>query len=213
MNRKISWITGCYDEIELVYEKAAQNENAGTLLAELEQMALKEAEENCGLLSMNGMPLAREIVSKMSATGKETVMYYLSDAGLVGFAPSMSEPRITVKFSPCYQKVLGCTMFSVLNRIEKLDGAYNVVRFPEATLELQLPLEGRKGILKWEMLIMQLYPWLSVCEKTYNTLADGVNGNDAYKGSNNTQPNNAKAQKPAVSQKEKKSLFSKLFGK
>ncbi len=26
MDRKINWITGCHDEIELVYEKAEQNE-------------------------------------------------------------------------------------------------------------------------------------------------------------------------------------------
>jgi len=167
MDRKISWITGCHDEIELVYEKAEQNERIGMLLEELEQMALSEAEESCGLLLMNGKPITREMVLAMPERDKEAVMYYLSGVGLAGFNSSFSEPKIAVRFSPHIQKVLGCTLFSVLNRIEKIDGTYNV-RFPKATLELQLPLGGRKGILKWEMLIMQLYPWLSVSDKTYN---------------------------------------------
>ena len=212
MDRKINWITGCHDEIELVYEKAEQNQSIGMLLAELEQMALTEAEESCGLLSMNGKSITRDMVLGMSEQDKETVMYYLSGAGLVEFAPSMTEPKIVVKLSPHIQKVLGCTLFSVLNRIEKIDGAYNVV-FPKATLELQLPLGGRKGILKWEMLIMQLYPWLSVSDTSYNVVADGLLENDGLKESNDTQPTNTKVQEPSKSSKEKKSLFSKLFGK
>lgn len=213
MDRKINWITGCHDEIELVYEKAEQNESIGMLLSELEQMALTEAVESCGLLSMNGRAITREMVLGMSERDKETVMYYLSGAGLVEFNPSMSDPIIVVKFSPHIQNVLGCTLFSVLNRIEKIDGAYNVVRFPKATLELQLPLGGRKGMLKWEMLIMQLYPWLSVSDKSYNVVADGLLENNGLKDSNDTQPIHTKVQEPAVSSKGKKGLFSKLFGK
>ena len=213
MDRKINWITGCHDEIELVYERAEQNESIGVLLSELEQMALTEAEESCGFLSMNGKPITREMVLGMSEHNKETVMYYLSGVGLVEFNPSMSEPIIVVKFSPHIQNVLGCTLFSVLNRIEKIDGAYNVVRFPKATLELQFPLGGRKGILKWEMLIMQLYPWLSVREKSYNVVADSLPEDNTLKGSNNTQTTNTKVQEPAITPKEKKGLFSKLFGK
>ena len=207
MDRMINWITGCHDEIELVYEKADQNENIGMLLSELEQMALTEAVDSCGLLSMNGRPITREMVLGMSERDKETLMYYLSGAGLLEFNPSMSEPIIVVKFSPHIQKVLGCTLFSVLNRIEKIDGAYNVVRFPKATLELQLPFGGRKGILKWEMLIMQLYPWLSVSEKSYNAVADGLLENNTPKESNETQPTHTKIQEPVVSSKEKKGFF------
>ncbi|GEM_PF-5235745 len=212
MDRKINWITGCHDEIELVYEKAGQNESIGVLLAELEQMALTEAEKSCGLLLRDGSPITREMVLNMSEQEKETVMYYLSCAGLLEFNPSLSEPKIVVKLSPHIQRVLGCTLFSVLNRIEKLDGSYNVMSFPKATLELQLPIGGRKGILKWEMLIMQLYPWLSVSDKTYNAVADGLIENDTAEESIIDKPNNTETQEPATSAK-KKGFFSKLFGK
>jgi len=82
MDRKISWITGCHDEIELVYEKAEQNESIGALLSELEQMALKEVEESCGFLAMNNKPITRDMVLSMSARDKETIMYHLSGVGL-----------------------------------------------------------------------------------------------------------------------------------
>ena len=212
MDRKISWITGCHDEIELVYEKAEQNESIGALLSELEQMALKEAEESCGFLSMNNKPITRDMVLSMSARDKQTIMYHLSGVGLTEFNPSMTEPVITVKFSSHIQAVLGCTMFSLLNRIEKIDGAYNVVRFPKATLELQVPLGGKKGMLKWEMLIMQLYPWLSVREVSSNIAADGLLTNTPGQQSNDPSKTD-----PVCSQKEpdkkKKGFFSKLFGK
>ena len=210
MERKIQWNSGRHDEIELVYEKAEKNENTWALLSELEQMALTEAEESCGLLSMNGKPITRDMVERMSQHDKEAIMYYLSGVGLLEFRPSMSEPKISVKFGPHFQKVLGCSMFSLLNRIEKLDGSYNVVRFPKATLELQLPLGGRKGMMKWEMLIMQLYPWLSVREVSYNVIADGSIDNMAKAASNPTQPIAGEKEPP---KKEKKGFLSKIFKK
>ena len=214
MERKIEWVTGCHDEIELVYEKGEQNDNIGSLLSELEQMALREAEESCGLLSMNGKPITREMVLNMSEKDKEIIMYHLSGAGLMEFNPSMSEPKIIVKFSPQIQNVLGCTLFSVLNRIEKIDGAYNVVRFPKATLELQLPLGGRKGMIKWEMLIMQLYPWLSVSEVASNLIAADTIKNDAAGESNSApQPPASVSYVRDAPAKEKKGVLSKLFGK
>ena len=34
-----------------------------------------------------------------------------------------------------------------------------------------MPLGGKKGLFQWELLIMQLYPWLSVRETSTNELA------------------------------------------
>lgn len=137
-------------------------------------MALQEAEESCKMLKMGDTPITREMFLQMSEQDKETVMYYLSGAGLQEFVPSMTEGKITVTFSPHIQRVLGCTMFSVLNRLEKLDGAFNVM-FPKATLELRVPLGSEKGMMKCEMLIMQLYPWLSITEASTNTVSSTLN--------------------------------------
>ena len=58
----------------------------------------------------------------------------------------------------------------ILNTLEKLDGAINVL-IPKWTLELYVPLGGRKGLSQWELLIMQLYPWLSIRELSINETA------------------------------------------
>ena len=49
MERIINWYSGCRDEIELVYDKADQNALIAAILMELETMALREAEESCGM--------------------------------------------------------------------------------------------------------------------------------------------------------------------
>lgn len=171
MNRKINWNNECYDEIELVYEKANKNNNISSILSDLETRALFEARENCGLFKVDGRPITKEMFLELSEQDKEFIMYYLSNVGLEEFVPSMTEGKITVTFTPQIQKVLGCTMFSVLNRLEKLDGAFNVM-FPEATLELKVPLGAKNGIMQCEMLIMMLYPWLSINEMSTKTVAD-----------------------------------------
>lgn len=48
MERKIGWRTGCFDEIELVYEKAEKDESIAELLSEIETMALSEAKKIAG---------------------------------------------------------------------------------------------------------------------------------------------------------------------
>ena len=208
MERKINWYSGCHDEIELVYDKANENENIAASLMELETMALQEAEENCGMLKMGDNPITRDMFLQMSEQDKETVMYYLSGAGLQEFVPSMTEGKITVTFSPHIQRVLGCTMFSVLNRLEKLDGAFNVL-FPKATLELRVPLGAKKGMMKCEMLIMQLYPWLSITETSTNTVSGTLN----VQPQANPKAPTADAPKVPEENTVKKDFFAKLFGK
>lgn len=207
MERKINWCSGCHDEIGLVYDKAENNENIAAILSELETMALAEAEENCGMFKMDDIPVTREMFLEMNEQDKEAVMYYLSGAGLQEFVPSMTDGKITVTFTPNIQRVLGCTMFSLLNRLEKLDGAFNVI-FPKATLELRVPLGAKKGMVKCEMLIMQLYPWLSITETSTNTVSSTMNVQSQV------EPNaSATEQKFAESKPEKKGFFAKLFGK
>lgn len=171
MERKIEWTSGLFDEIDLVYEKAEGNERIASALSELEDQALREAERNCGLFIKAGKPVTPAQFRAMPWLEKEMMLYSLGNGGLNAFHPSLEEPIITVTLSCHIQKVLGCTMFSILNRLEKLDGAYNEALFPKATLELQIPLGGKKGFVKYEMLLMQLYPWLGICETSTNEMA------------------------------------------
>lgn len=165
MERKISWRTGCFDEIELVYEKAEKDESIAELLSEMETMALTEAKNNYRVPAFYSAPAMNRFLNDMDMEG---VICHLADLGLLEFIPSTEEPVITVTFSEAIQEVLGCTMFSLLNRLEKLDGAYNKVLFPKAILKLQVPLGCRRGLMKCGMLIMKLYPWLSVSESAFN---------------------------------------------
>lgn len=198
MDRKIAWSSGRFDEIELVYEKAEGDTGIGTLMEELETLALSEAHDHCGLLRTEKGPVTAEQFEAMSGSERETVLYLLSGIGLADIALDYKAAKITLKLSPMIQNVMGCTMFSILNRLEKLDGSFSV-RCPKATLEIQLPLGGKKGLMKWEMLIMQLYPWLSVHEVSTNEVAQG---REIPAKSDETQ-----------TPKKKKGFFGKLFGK
>ena len=208
MERKINWHSGCHDEIELVYDKAKEDENIAATLMELEIMALQEAEESWGMLKMGDKPITREMFLEMSEQDKETVMYYLSGAGLQEFVPSITEGKITVTFTPHIQRVLGCTMFSVLNRLEKLDGAFNVM-FPKTTLEFRVPLGAKKGMMKFEMLIMQLYPWLSITETSTNTVSSTL----YVQPQSESKAPIADTLKVSQANTEKKGFFARLFGK
>jgi hypothetical protein len=99
-------------------------------------------------------------------------------------------------------------MFSLLNRLEKLDGAFNVM-FPKAALELRVPLGAKKGMMKCEMLIMQLYPWLSIIETSTNTVSNTLNIQPP------SEPKVLVEEAPKSSQgnAEKKGFFAKLFSK
>lgn len=198
MDRKIAWKSYRFDEIELVYEKAEGNSELGKLMEELEALALTEAHDNCGLLKTEQGPITAEQFEAMSGSDRETVIYLLSGIGLADIALDYKAAKIMLKLSPMIQRVMGCTMFSILNRLEKLDGSFNV-RCPKATLEIQVPLGGKKGLMKWEMLIMQLYPWLSVHEVSTNEVSQTM---DISAKSNEAQ-----------TVKKKKGFFSKLFGK
>ena len=142
MERKIEWVSGCYDEIELVYDKADENEQIAKILSELEEMALAEGRANCANVRYEGETLTPEKYDTLPEHDREGVLCVLGQAGLSEFKCTPTDPVITVTLSPIAPFVLGCTMFSILNRLEKLDGAFNAF-FPKATLKLQVPLGGK----------------------------------------------------------------------
>ena len=172
MERKIGWSSCEFDEIELVYDKAESNERIGKLLEELETLALSEAKNNCGLLTTDtGGHITPEQFESLCDVDKETVIKVLSNMGIASFTPDINAGVLYLRFTSRIQKVLGCTIFNVLNRIEKLDGSINILH-PKWTLELQVPSGGKKGLFQWEMLMMQLYPWISVRETSTNEVAE-----------------------------------------
>lgn len=201
MDRKMQWNSGCFDEIELVYDKAAEQAIPAKILAELELGALAEARAYSDKIIVEGRPLTPEQFDALPGHMKEHVMFRLSSMGLAVFDAALTEPKITVRLTPHIQQVRCCTAFSILNRIEKLDGAFNLLH-PQAVLEIQAPLGGKKGLVQIEMLIALLYPWLKVTEVSTNQVAaEPIQ----------TQPEpTAPAEKKAD---EKPGFWSRLFGK
>lgn len=171
MKRRIAWGTCALDEIELVYEKAEENTAIADQLEQLEQQALNEAKANIGMFpSDDHKILLPEQFDALSDNDKELLIMLTGNKGLSGLQTDMETATIKIRLSSLIPRVQACTIFSILNTLEKLDGAINVL-IPKWTLELYVPLGGRKGLSHWELLIMQLYPWLSIRELSTNETA------------------------------------------
>lgn len=171
MKRRIAWRTCALDEIELVYEKAEENTAIADQLEQLELQALNEAKANIGMFpSDDHKILLPEQFDALSDNDKEILIMLTGNKGLSGLQTDMETATIKIRLSSLIPRVQACTIFSILNTLEKLDGAINVL-IPKWTLELYVPLGGRKGLSQWELLIMQLYLWLSIRELSTNETA------------------------------------------
>ena len=170
MERTLYSLSEHFDEIDLVYEKAEKNKTTFDIYLDIEKSALAVAENNCHMFISDGATVTEEKFSSLSDEIKSLMIYELSKRGLYGFSPSMEAPEIRVTLTEYSPIVLGCTMFSILNSIEKLDGTYNEI-FPKASLVIEAPFGGKKGLVKLEMMVMLLYPWLSVREESINLIA------------------------------------------
>lgn len=174
MKRIIGWTSRVFDEIELVYSKAGKNEMASKLMEQLEVQALSEAKANCGLLTTDrGNHIHPDQFDRLSDADKETVIKVLARMGMVSIDQDLKTATIVIRLSAKIQSVMACTVFDILNRLEKLDGAINML-IPKWTLELQVPLGGKKGLFQWELLIMRIYPWISVRETSTNEVASDL---------------------------------------
>lgn len=171
---QLPWNSGAFDEMGLVLEKAEADEAVASQFAQLEEQTLEEACQGCasgGLVAAEaGAVLTAESFQALSSEDKETAIKLLGAAGLANIEVEYDAATVHMRFSPQIQQVLACTVLEVLNRLEKLDGVLNAIA-PDWTLELQVPLGGKKGLFQWEMLIMRIYPWVSVREVSYNALS------------------------------------------
>lgn len=145
-------------ELALVFEKAQNNEMISSMIEELKENAFNEARTNCHYLLIDNKPLSAEQFENLDASTKSEVICTLGSIGLDEFIPNSFEGKINIKFSIHIQRVLSCTMFVILNKLENLDGAINVLS-PEVQISVKAPLGGKKGLAKCYMLIQALYPW------------------------------------------------------
>ena len=220
MKRNIDWVSYPFDEIDLVYERVEGNEVLEKQMNQLENMALDNAEKCCGLFKKDNAPLTQEDFKSLESIGKEQIIAQLSQLGLANFNLDYNNAKIIIELSACISDVFGCTMFSILNRLEKLDGSFTVM-CPKATLELIVPLGAKKGMMLWEMFIVQLFNWITVSEKSSNIIAKSIVATDSKNDDAQetvAQKDDAQKVKSTVMETQenkpkKKGLFSILFGK
>ena len=202
MERTLYSLSDYFDEIDLVYENAKKNETTLKIFLDIEKSALTEAENNCDMFKCYGTAVTKEKFSSLSDNFKSKMIYELSEIGLCNFSASMEAPEIRATLSEYSPIVLGSTMFSILNRIEKLDGTYNMI-FPKASLVIEAPFGGKKGLVKLEMMVMLLYPWLSVREESTNQVAVTADKLSQTSLANKPVPEKTKSTKT--------SIFKKLY--
>ena len=94
MNRQIKWESGCYDEIELIYEKAENDEEFARILKELEQRAISEARNYCKFVNTGGEPLTTEKFDKLSLRQKERVIWRLGEGGIAKINASIDRKSV-----------------------------------------------------------------------------------------------------------------------
>lgn len=201
----MKWNNEIYDEFELVYEKAENKPEIFENWIKLEAAAIEEAKNNCGvgglLATMVGKILTPEQYDEFRDIDKQTSIKILGQQGLAGLNMDRSKAYIRIELSSKINKVKACTIFEILNRLEKIDGTQNMgTDKTKWELELCVPLGGKENLFQWEMLIMQLYPWLSVSEVSTNVVAEEI-----------TNCNSSKAEAKTDNCVKKKGFLSRLF--
>lgn len=201
----MKWNSDVYDEFELVYEKIENKKEIFDNWVQLEMAAIEEAKNNCGegglLAAMVGNILSPAQYDDLSDIDKQTSIKILGQQGLSALNIDRSNAYIRIEMTNKINLVKACTIFEILNRLEKIDGTQTMGTDKEKwTLELCVPLGGKKGLMQWEILIMQLYPWLSISEVSSNVISEEMTDGAEIKTENKINDN-----------KKKKSFFGRLF--
>ena len=209
MKRSIHWGL-VFNELELAYEKAEEDANIARLLEKLEAQALTEARTHGGLI-MQGFTAS--MFDGLVDEDKESMIAALGRRiGLGGFETEISNARIVVRLTAQSPAVQACTFLDIIDRIENLDGSLNVL-IPKWQLEIQAPLGGKKGLVQWEMLLMQLYPWLSIQEVSTTETATSEPVSMPQETAKPEEPKKPQAKSTEPEKKAPKSFWQKLFGK
>ena len=201
----MKWNSDVYDEFELVYEKIENKKEIFDNWVQLETAAIEEAKNNCGegglLAAMVGNILSPAQYDDLSDIDKQTSIKILGQQGIAALNIDRSNAYIRIEMTNKINLVKACTIFEILNRLEKIDGTQTMGTDKEKwTLELCVPLGGKKGLIQWEILIMQLYPWLSIREVSSNVISEEMTDGAEIKTENKINDN-----------KKKKSFFCRLF--
>ncbi len=70
----------------------------------------------------------------LTAAEREIAIALLGEKGMQSLNIDREGKKIVVRLSPIFPVVMGCTIFNMLNRLEKLDGALNEMISGKLTL-------------------------------------------------------------------------------
>lgn len=148
-----------FDKIDSIFEKASNKEVSMKILHELQGEAFDEAKTNCHLFRKHGIPYSSEEFDILPEEEKNHMIYALSDVGLSEFELNSKEGKMKAVLSPCFRPIYACTMFSVLNRLQKLDGIIDEVH-EKVEFDIHVPKYGKDCFIHFLTLLVLLYPWL-----------------------------------------------------
>lgn len=148
-----------FDKIDFIFEKANNKEVSMRLLDELQSEAFIEAKTNCHLFRTNGKSYSHRQFDFLSEAEKNFMIYALSDIGLSGFELNSKEGTMKAVLSPCFRPIFACTMFSILNRLQKLDGVIDLVH-DKVKFDIHVPKYGKDCFVHFLTLLVLLYPWV-----------------------------------------------------
>lgn len=157
----IVWESSCLDGMRTIHGKAETDPEIQQMLEELEAGAVREAQENCSLLQTKTGDLTVQQFDAMPSGEKEEVLALLGSLGIAQLSVPEDEPVIHIHFSGHAQRVFCCTVISVLHCLQQLDGTYNIVFFPQAELEIDMPFRADAGQMQAGVLIRRLFPWIT----------------------------------------------------
>lgn len=193
------------------------------MLEQLEETALTQARECCDILQIGGKNVTAEEFDAFSDWDKEAVIGAMARAGLSSIYADIGAFTITVRFSHLIARVMACTIFDVLNRLEKIDGGFSLLGEKKWTMVMEVPIGGKKGLFQWEMLILKMHPWISSVKETSTNETAAVPGSQIDKAPAAPAATNVPAAKepaanePAAKEPQetvkKSSFFKRLFGK
>lgn len=169
MIRKILWVTNCWEALGPAYERAEADAEITPMMEALEALALQELGEQCaiGRVKKNGQKLTQEWLDAASDEDREGLLHALGASVLRDYHVDLFPPKVTVTLSPLFPQLVGCAAFALIDKLERLDGAIQIVAGEEQVeMEMLMPDADKPDLPAVEALLRKLYPWLTITDSS-----------------------------------------------
>lgn len=154
------------EDIDLFYDKV-EKQGVEAVVSDLESQAIAEARANCGIIKLTSKDgisrnMTEEEFDKFSDYDIECVICTLGQNALTGLN-NLAIDKLQAVTTPLIAQCPACALFQLIGRIEKLDGTLNTI-VEKVSFELPLPIGTGRSLMKYYMMLIKVYPWISISE-------------------------------------------------